>query len=200
MKVVEHSYDTLNEAEQKDKTSMAKSQTSLGPYLPCRCDDLVDGLSIKGAAIRRQEAIEHVLLIEKAGIKMGRKIDTDGSRRQPEKAYGSRYLDKASNCVDDSNIRDGGSKGKEIDVDAATVNSHEVNAEIASGRENFNSLKPTSDHHRCHAAETAGTRRASSGSMPPLPSMDQSRKNSKGKSLSMVAASTVAISILRLVF
>lgn len=153
--------------------------------------------------------MEHVLLIEKAGIKMGRKIDTDGSCRQPlalpvpEKAYGSRYLDMTSDCVDSSKIRDGGSKGKEIDVsniDAPTVNSHEVNAEIASGREQFNSLKPTSDHHRCHATETAGTRRASSGSMPPLPSMDQSRKNGKGKSLSMFAASTVAISILQLVF
>lgn len=186
---------------------MAKSQTSLGPYVPCRCDDLVDGLSIKGAAVRRQEAIEHVLLIEKAGIKMGRKIDTDGSRRQhlalPEKAHGSRYLDKASDCVDYSKIRDGGSKSEETDVsnvDAATVNSHEVNAEIASGREQFNSLKPTSDHHRCHATETAGTHRASSASMPPLASRDQSRKNGKGKSLSMFAASTVTISILRLVF
>ncbi|KAI4261489.1 MAG: hypothetical protein L6R42_003309 [Xanthoria sp. 1 TBL-2021] len=92
---------------------MAGTQMSLGQHLPSHCDELVnlvDGLSIKGAAVRRQQAIEHALLIGKPGIKMDPKTDTAGLP------------------VPD------GRKGedKEITNDVSSINNQDVNAEIAS--------------------------------------------------------------------
>lgn len=161
---------------------MARTQTSLGQHLPCYCDDvvnLVDGISIKGAAVRRQQAIEHALLIEKASIKMDRKTDTAESSIQ-----------NLALPVPDGRKRK--EKDKEITNGVSSINNQDVNAEIASVSELFNTLRPTLDHRRlphCHPSETAetvgrsDTCRASSSSMPPFLSVEQSRKNGKGKSL-----------------
>lgn len=101
---------------------MAGTQMSLGQHLPSHCDELVnlvDGLSIKGAAVRRQQAIEHALLIGKPGIKMDPKTDTAGLP------------------VPD------GRKGedKEITNDVSSINNQDVNAEIASVSEQLNTIQ-----------------------------------------------------------
>lgn len=108
---------------------MAGTQMSLGQHLPSHCDEvvnLVDGLSIKGAAVRRQQAIEHALLIGKPGIKMDPKTDTAGSSIQ----------NLALPVPDGRNGED-----KEITNGVSSINNQDVNAEIASVSEQLNTIQ-----------------------------------------------------------
>ena len=184
----------MDHNKKKDSEEVARRQNTNGQHSPFHCDNAVypiDGLSIKGAAARRQQAIELTPSNEE-DIKVDGMTDTADLRiehtdSQVLEDREGRTYEKAPN---------GDSK-----IDFLSIkNTKAVTAEMASVTEQFTTIlnqHPISSTGRVmnhsalvvdgHSSEAGGQRqshssRAPSNSMPPLQSFEeQSRKNKKGK-------------------
>lgn len=160
--------------DKKDK-KMIGTRSSAEQRLPSHHDgvvNLINGLSIKGAAARRRQALEHASSKETAGTPV------DQGNALLETRMESTALPMSEN-----------SKGKEKDITTA-INNPSVNAEIASVGEHLTTTAPTLDSYplpQNHPDETgaqSGTSRASISDMTPLQSAGFSRTaNGKGKSV-----------------
>ncbi|KAL8929687.1 MAG: hypothetical protein Q9172_000366 [Xanthocarpia lactea] len=186
--------ETVDHNKKKYSEEMARRQNTNGQHSPSHCDNVVypiDGLSIKGAAARRQQAIELTPSNEE-DIKVDGKTDTADLRIEDtdppvlEDREGRRY-EKA--------------RSRDPRIDSLSIkNTKAVTAEMASVTEQFTTIlnqHPISftgwimNHSALvvggHSSEVGEQRqshssRAPSNSMPRLQSFEeQSRTNKKGK-------------------
>ncbi|KAL8983965.1 MAG: hypothetical protein Q9205_001937 [Flavoplaca limonia] len=158
------------DADKQDK-NMTGTRSSAEQRLPSQLDGVANGLSIKGAAARRQQALEHASSKETAATSV------DQGNALLETSVESTAL-PVSECT----------KGKDEEIINA-INNPSVNAEIASVGKHLTTTAPTLDNHplpHYHPDETgaqSGTSRTSISDMPPLQSAGFSRTAS-GEGLS----------------
>ena len=154
------------DADKQDK-NMTGTRSSAEQRLPSHHDGVANGLSIKGAAARRQQALEHASSKETAATSVDQ---------------GNALLATSMESTE---------RTKEKDEEIITaINNPSVNAEIASVGKHLTTTAPTLDHYplpHYHPDETgaqSGTSRTSVSDMPPLQSAGFRRTASgEGKSL-----------------
>ena len=163
--------------EDKKSKNMVGIRNSAEKRSPSHHDGLVNpsnGLSIKGAAARRRQALERASAKETAGTA------TDQGSALLETSMESTPLPVSKNSR---------GKVKEItngvsDADAPTaVNNPSVNAEIASVGQHLTTTGPSLHNYPDETGAQSGISRTSTSDMPPLQSAGFSRTNGQGKSL-----------------